>query len=606
MKVLKFLVAVLTIAFLLLTLPLPVHAQALPSSGQAPIPANVSPTSPVYTDLLVHNLFHTFSCLSVGSSVIGQPCLSYQNGLPVLSKVNLQGGALGATTSLIGALYANPPVRTIDYLASVGQELGIVKEAKAQVIGSGAQVLNPILILWQVSRNISYVFMIIIFVVIGLMVMFRNRINPQTVITAQAALPGLVIGLIMITFSYFLAGLVADMAFVGTNVVGYYFSIAQRPSTNPQNLVEDIQSQNLLSLFTPFTKVISQAKVKDIVDSIWDQLVDPSTCRRLCPWDMDPQKALSTLTSFIVSQIIMPFAAIGGGRYQIIGGGISFGGTALQSELIVSMTLSFVAIVILIYSMFRLLLRLINNYLTIVFLTITAPFQFLASALPGRQGIATNWILNMLANVLAFPAVLAVLYFVAYLMGPTFVQGPAKNVFQITQSGPGSQDAFAPVAQAAEGKIVGKMAFPLFGGLDLSFIHLLLAFGALVALPAIPDIIARTIGRVGVAGQLIGQELGGSYGAGRGYAGQAQQGATGIAGQVGRAPGEKGLIFAGLLNGQGEAIKDAQGNPVMGWRRPIPGVTSEALAGGTRAGQWTRFKTGASDLLGGIRRRIRR
>ena len=145
-----------------------------PTLAQAPIPSYVSPASPIYTDLLVHNLFHSFSCLAVGSSVIGKPCLTYQNGIPVLSQVNLQGGALGAGTSLIGLLYKHPPVRTVDYLASVGQGFGFVKAAHAQVSGSGAGVLNPILNLWQASRNIAYVFMIIIFVVIGLMVMFAK------------------------------------------------------------------------------------------------------------------------------------------------------------------------------------------------------------------------------------------------------------------------------------------------------------------------------------------------------------------------------------------------------------------------------------------------
>ncbi|MBI2335019.1 hypothetical protein HYU96_04445 [Candidatus Daviesbacteria bacterium] len=545
-----------------------------PAFAQTPVPSYVPPTSPVYTDLLVHNLFHTFSCLSVGSSVIGQPCLTYQKGIPVLSQVNLQGGALGATTSIIGALYLNPPVRTGDYLASVGQGLGIVKEAKAQVIGSGAQVLSPILTLWQVSRNIAYVFMIIIFVVIGLMVMFRNRINPQTVITAQAALPGLVIGLIMITFSYFLAGLISDMAFVGTNVVGYYFSIAQRPNAQPQILVDKIQGQNILGLFTPFTKAISSSSVADALNSIWDHLADPNTCR-FCPWDLDPQKVLTTLAAFVVSQIVMPFGGMFGGPGQIVAGIISFGGTALAPIEVASLALSFAAMAILIYAMFRLLLRLINNYLTIIFLTIIAPFHFLASALPGRQGLATNWILNMLANILAFPAVLAVLYFVAYILGPGFVQPPQSEVFQITQLNQAEPNNLTPVAQAAEGRIVNKSTFPLFGGLDFSFINLLLAFGALVALPAIPDIIARTVGRIGVAGQLIGQELGGSYGAGRGYAGQISQGTSGLAGQVGRITDEPGLFFDPTTKQ---------------WRQPrTPG---EMLSAGTKSGQLRRTTRG--------------
>src|SRR3989344_4356365 len=212
-SVIRLIVSIL----LLFTLTTPAFAQtpaspsSLPSTlplTLSPLPSSISPTSPAYTDLFVHNMFHTFSCLTIGASMIGQPCVTYQlqkntqgviQSVPALAQVNTSGGAIGTMTSLVGVLFANRPVRSIDYLASVGNGLGIVKEAQAQVVGSGNAVLNPVIALWQVSRNVSYLVMIIIFIVIGLMVMFRQKINPQTVITAQAALPGLVVGLILIT-----------------------------------------------------------------------------------------------------------------------------------------------------------------------------------------------------------------------------------------------------------------------------------------------------------------------------------------------------------------------------------------------------------------------
>lgn len=488
--------------------------------AQAPVPAYVSPTSPIYTDLLVHNLFHSFSCLSIGSSVIGKPCLSYQNGIPVLSKVDLSGGALGGTTSLIGLLYKNPPVRTIDYLASVGQGFGFVKEAHAQVTGSGAGVLNPILNLWGVSRNIAYVFMIIIFVIIGLMVMFRQRINPQTVITAQAALPGLVIGLIMITFSFFLAGLISDMAFVGTNVVGYYFSQAGGSTTAGKHDISTglENDKNILSIFSSFTRVADKDVISNALSSIWDNF-NESTQQFLTGLSTMVSFQLSSGATEAVKTIPSGVPRPGKGQsFGIPGGGqliqtIAIFGTGLfalkDPTAMVGILLFIVTVAILLLSMFKLLLRLINNYLSIVFLTITAPFYFMAAALPGRQSIATGWILNMLCNILAFPAVLALFYFVAYILSNTQANIElAKLPFQFSN---------------ASG-VAGTQTFPLFGGLDLSFVSILLAFGALVASPSIPDIICRTIGRVGVAGQLIGQEISGSVASGRGYGQSTSQG----------------------------------------------------------------------------------
>ncbi len=510
--------------------------------------------------------------------MIGQPCLTYQvtknaqgaiQSIPVLSSANLSGGLLGTTTGLIGSLFANPPVRTSDYLASIGHDLGI-KEAHAQVIGSGASVLSPVIKLWTVSRNISYIFMIIIFLVIGLMVMFRQRINPQTVITAQAALPGLVIGLIMITFSFFFAGLISDIAFVGTNIVGYYFTAAQE--IPPQNLVKDMSSKNVVSIFTPFTKAVSGEKIKLFIASIWDDLSIPNTG----PKDMDPQKALTLLTSFILFQITSPFGSLVPGWGQAVSGLVSVVGGLTDASGIAGFVLSFIAMIVLIYAMFRLLLRLVNAYLTIIFLTFTAPFQFLFASLPGRQGIATSWILNMLANILAFPAVLAVLYFVAFLLGSTYTNSCMSScVFNITEINQAPNAAFISPVYAQDYHIVGKQAFPLFGNFDLDFIEMLLAFGALVALPSIPDIINRSIGRLGVTGQLIGQEISSSVSGGRGYAGQFQQGIGSAAGQIGRVTDEPGWTLT-----------------PTGWERvtPTSGHSAEQIRlSGARPGLGTRI-----------------
>ncbi len=502
----------------------------------APLPSTISPTSPIFTDLIMQNTFHTFSCLMIGSSVIGQPCLTYVSGIPVLSRTNLSGGALGTATSLIGMLYINPPIRTADYLASVGEGLGIVKTAHAQVGGSGAAVLSPILALWQVSRNIAYLIMIIIFVIIGLMVMFRQRINPQTVITVQSALPGLVIGLILITFSYFLASFISDFAFIGTNLVGYFFTAAQGTANDPTktNLAQQVSSENILTIFSRFTGIIDKDTASNALSSVWDSL------------GASAKFALTALAVFITAQTtqqsteLLKAIPVFGEPVQAIITVFTSAATAANPTAMAGMALSFIATVILLYTMFKLLMRLISAYLNIVFLTITAPFHFMSASLPGRQSIATAWILNMLCHVLAFPAVLGMFYFVAFLL-KSF--RPAEN--------------YPPFVVSSSATVTGQVVFPLFGGLDLSFINVLLAFGALVATPSIPDIICKTIGRVSQAGQLLGQEISGGIGAGRGYANQAQQGVGYASGQGARL---RGLADTPVYSMTGEY--DEQGKPI--------------------------------------------
>lgn len=499
---------------------LAISNEPVSSPSATSLPTTISPTSPLYTDLLVNNMFHTFSCLAVGQSMIGQPCLTYQitknaqgmlQGVPVLSQTNLSGGALGATTSILVALYQNPPVKTSDYLASVGEGLGLAKEAKAQGVGgSGAGILNPVLTLWQVSRNIAYVIMIIIFLIIGLMIMFRNKINPQTVISAQAALPGLIIGLLLITFSYFLAGLISDMAFVGTNVVGYYFQAAQ--GQGPQDLINNPDPKknlNNANAITIFSKLIPRDRFPgqgndnvSYISQVLSMLMD-----NVPPEVNDFIRFAAATMAFQYGEQIGHIVPVIGSLVAILTGTIASAAAATATAQLGGLLLSWIALVVLIYSMIKLLLNLIKAYLNIVFLTITAPFQLLAAALPGRQSMATNWMLNMLAHVLAFPAVLAVLYFVAFLLN--------------------RQDA-DPLNITKQVTITGQQTFPLLGGLKTGFLNYMVAFAALTILPAVPEVISRSVGRGGAAGEILGREFSSNLQGGKGYSNQWQQFAGGI------------------------------------------------------------------------------
>jgi hypothetical protein len=468
----------------------------------------------------------------IGSSFIDQPCLAYsrqkdESGIlktvPVLSKANFSGGALGTAGSLISGIYANRPVRSDIYLASVFQDLGIVKDAKAEVIGSGAKVLDPIYNLWQVSRNIAYIVMVIVFVVIGLMVMFRSKINPQTVISAQAAIPGLILGLVLITISYFLAGLISDMAFVGTNLVGSYFSQVSGKPEQTQNILNAISTENAVSIFSKYTNIINKDNATEAITPIYNSLDDSEI--------ISPKKILSSFAGLLAAQMIMPVAGLFGGVGQLVGGITAAAFTSLNSTAMIGFAVTLAALAILLYSMFRLIFRLLTAYLGIIFMVITAPFQFLIASMPGRQEIATTWIRNMLANVLIFPSVLAVFYFVAYILGQDF--GPIK-IADVSGAVSGGGIISPVYAQSGSPIQIGSgTVFPLLGGLNLEFLRTLLAFVALVATPTIPDIIVKSIGKPSEAGHAAGQGVFAVIGAGRGYSDQATKGLGGFAERFG-------------------------------------------------------------------------
>ncbi len=161
----------------------------------------------------------------------------------------------------------------------------------------------------------------------------------------------------------------------------------------------------------------------------------------------------------------------------------------------------------------------------------------------------------MLCNILAFPAVLAVFYFINYLLYTPDLQSKTQLPFGVT---------------SRLGELGGTSTLPLFGGLDLNFIRILLAFGAIIATPSIPDIICEAIGKVGRAGGMIEQAISGNIGEGRRYLGQAQGGVGSVSRDV------SGL---GNLRDQYIPQYDQQGK-FVGWTlQPGPVTKLRAFTG---------------------------
>lgn len=469
-----------TCALLLVT---PVHAQvATPSAATQP-PVVFHPQSPQYANIVVVNLIHTFSCLAEGTSVIGSPCLEYRAGIPTQVEFLGDRGALGSVANLITALYETPPAKTSEYIAEMGKGLGIVKPVLAQVGGSGNQVLSPILTLWQISRNIAYAAMILIFIVIGFMIMFRTKINPQTVISAQAALPGLVIGLLLITFSYFLAAFLVDMTFVGTRVVAKVYENTVIEKGSVDKLLKD---GNVIALFSdimsPFngqgreTVVNTTADTVEALkkDSTFGQIINNVSFLGGCliGLQMAPDikaefKPFGIGVGIDVGKAAAKVASctLGGGLVALLSNTPWAGG-------LIGLILYVVLTIALLIALFKLLFSLIISYISIIITTIFAPFYFLVASIPGRQEVASTWFKTLIANILVFPAVFAALVFAAYIIG--------IKTDHIRAVGNGLSFSGGTV--------------PLLAGLSSDFLRIILAYGILLISPTIPDAVKEAFG----------------------------------------------------------------------------------------------------------------
>jgi len=379
----------------------------------------------------------------------GKVQLVMAKGLPV-------GGAIGTLTNTMIALYT-PPTSTVNYLASIGKNFGLASPVYAKttsVPGSGAGIIEPVRVLWQVIRNLVYLVFIVVFLVVGLMIMFRQKVSQQAVIGIQQALPGLIIGLILVTFSYFISALIIDTAFIGTRLVGEIFISTNQPNwfgewdKNRPNFTQEnterIQNMvNQSSIFDLFMSAMWSApnNIGDIFGGTLNTITSNNTIR-----------VLSGIVMAVIGGIIGSFFAPVAGTVAGTAAGFAAGyggGTAVLSLLI-----PVVLIIILFIQLFRLLFELISSYIQILIGTIIGPLIILTSSIPGKSGNLSSWWKGLLGNALVFPAVFAAFLFAGLIMSTPI-------------------DSWSTTP-------------PLFGGLETKLIKVILAYGILMGTPGIP------------------------------------------------------------------------------------------------------------------------
>jgi hypothetical protein len=263
---------------------------------------------------------------------------------------NIQSsGAIHIIGGYIAQIVTQPPTSSVEYIADLGKQMNPVKPAYAQ--STGYQGLSGVLDVWKGFRNIAYAFFVIIFVVVGFMIMFRAKLNPQTVISLQLAIPKLIITLLLITFSYAISGFIIDLIYftiyLAVNILG----------PNMIKLTDFTSGQQFLD--EPITKIIFTLNPNNIANNFTNSLQDL----------FEPGLVRSLLKLPVLSGSLINL---------IVGGAI-------------------------LYSILKLLFQLVMAYVNIILQVIFSPIILLFSALP-QTNTFSSWIKNLLANAASFPA----------------------------------------------------------------------------------------------------------------------------------------------------------------------------------------------------------
>ncbi|MBI4029476.1 MAG: hypothetical protein HY376_03885 [Candidatus Blackburnbacteria bacterium] len=322
------------------------------------------------------NMMNSLVCLISGCGTNPQSSLHYNKS------------ALASINGLILSMYSNPPARTYYAIEDFGQSLGFLPKVYAQ--GVGFSGLAPLLPVWKVFRNIAYVLLAIVMIVIGFMVMFRRKIDPKTVVTVQNALPRIVLTLLLITFSYAIVGVLIDLMYVVLFLaLGLFTSTELLPAERfspfalgggtfgAQKTVDVITRGNLFQvfhfIFPGWAFSIFDMANKILTGSNWDILA----------------QAVLIIPSFL------------------------FG-------LLLSLAILFIFI--------RLFIMFLSAYVQIILALIFGPIQILIGAVPGVDGFG-GWIKNLVANIAVFP-IAGVMFMLSIVFAEAATKGGgASNTF---------------------------------------------------------------------------------------------------------------------------------------------------------------------------------
>lgn len=377
---------VLTFSFLFLAIP---HARAQSTNTQSPI-ANRSSNEALGTDPNVPNNLHNVTQVVMIETMSGilcqltgvdyahpnQKCLGVDPKSGKIGFVGNGGGVIGVMGTMI-SYTLTPPVSSRQYIAYLQNNFGLTKHAYASgstgvcdaTRGLGFCGLWPIVNLWISMRNIVYLIFIIVFVVVGLGIMLRLHIDPQTVMTLQNQIPKIIIAIIGITFSFAIAGFLIDVMWVATYLFASVLASSAGGLSNFNSVVQAINPFDAANALPGGVGGIAGGASNAFANVIKEIFTGP-------------------VGSFSNGDLVM--GIIGGALFILVN---------ILAWLIIA-----IAVVV---ALIRLWVILIITYLNIILDVIFAPWWILAGVVPGSPISLGSWLRDMVANLAVYPMVVS-------------------------------------------------------------------------------------------------------------------------------------------------------------------------------------------------------
>lgn len=279
------------------------------------------------------------------------------------------GGLISSATTITGLIIETKPATLNGYASHVANNLKrhqiVTNTYAAGSPVQGFKALEPILPIWKAFRNLAYMLFAIAFIMYGVMIMFRVRVDSKTAATIQLAIPKLVSTLLLITFSYAIVGLLIDLSTVFTAMAVNILRV-------PGAILKETGPIPLVNLASGHGGAVNSL----VVNSVAAWIVTP----------------------FIIFNVL-----IGGSTGVIIA-------TILNYAFMWNLGLIVFIFILLavMYALFKLILKLFQAFFNVIINLIFSPLILLGDVFPGSKA-AGSWFRNMIGNLATFPAAIFLL-----------------------------------------------------------------------------------------------------------------------------------------------------------------------------------------------------
>lgn len=222
--------------------------------------------------------------------------------------------------------------------------------------------------LWSTVRNLAYILFVIVLIVAGFMIMFRQKIGGQLAVSVFNVIPRVITNLVLVTFSFAIVGVIIDMGSLLVRVIDGVLT-----TDVDYSLISVAGPFSLFKVFVNNTDAYLGALFSDVGDGINNMVGVGIT------------GALGATTMGVVGFTV-------GGTLGVAAAGL----VALLVPIIVGAIVGWASI--------KVYITLLKAYVGILIDTVMGPLYIAMSTIPGSNQ-SGEWFKRILKNVMTFPLV---------------------------------------------------------------------------------------------------------------------------------------------------------------------------------------------------------